>query len=219
MIAVDCGRIEYEHGLRLQHDLVVRRGAGEIDDVIVVCEHERVFTVGRGAGIGNVRDAAGIPVVRTDRGGDVTYHGPGQVVAYPIVRLTEPRQVRTYVGALERACIAVAASYGVVAHTVEGRPGIWVGNDKLAAIGVRVRRDATSHGLAFNVAPDLGDYAGIVACGLQDAGVCSLASLGVTAPTSEVASRIVAALAATLMRPLTAWTTPAELGLRAGRAA
>jgi lipoyl(octanoyl) transferase len=219
MIAVDCGRIDYEHGLRLQHDLVARRGAGEIDDVLVVCEHERVFTIGRGAGTANVRGTRDIPVVRTDRGGDVTYHGPGQVVVYPIVRLTEPRQVRAYVGALERACIAVAADYGLVAHTVAGRPGVWVGNNKLAAVGVRIRRDATSHGLAFNVAPALDDYAGIVACGLADAGVCSLASLGVTASPSEVASRLVTALSATLGRPLTAWTTTAGLGVGTGRAA
>ena len=219
MIAVQCGRIDYADGLRLQRDLVARRAAGEIDDVLVVCEHQRVFTVGRRAGTANVRDAGDIPVVATDRGGDVTYHGPGQVVIYPIIRLTSPREVRAYVGALERACIAVAAEYGIAAHTVDGRPGVWVGNDKLAAIGVRVRRDATSHGLAFNVAPDLDDYGGIVACGLADAGACSLASLGVTASTDEVASRLVSALSATLRRPLTAWTTPDGLGLSTGRAA
>jgi len=219
MIAVDCGRIGYEQGLALQQELVARRGAGEVDDVLVVCEHERVYTVGRGAGTGNVRHVGDIRVVRTDRGGDVTYHGPGQVVVYPIIRLTDPRQVRTYVGALERACIAVAADYGLAASTVDGRPGVWVGNDKLAAIGVRIRRDATSHGLAFNVAPDLDDYTGIVACGLADAGVCSLASLGVAASPSEVASRLVDALSRTLARPLTGWTTPAGLGLPTRRAA
>jgi lipoyl(octanoyl) transferase len=219
MIALECGRLSYEGGLRLQHDLVTRRAAGQVDDVLVVCEHERVFTVGRHVGMDNVRDAGEIPVVRTDRGGDVTYHGPGQVVVYPIVRLTGSRQVRAYVGALERACIMVAAAYGLVARTVEGRPGVWVGDDKLAAIGVRVQRDATSHGLAFNVAVDLDDYAGIIACGLADAGVCSLASLGVSATMSEVASRLVTALSATLERPLTGWTTPTELGVPTGRAA
>jgi lipoyl(octanoyl) transferase len=219
MIALECGRLAYEDGLRLQHDLVARRATGTIDDVLVVCEHERVFTVGRHVGTANVRAAGDIPVVQTDRGGDVTYHGPGQVVVYPIIRLTGSRQVRAYVGALERACIAVAAGYRVTARTVEGRPGVWVGNDKLAAIGVRIRRDATSHGLAFNVAVDLDDYAGIVACGLADAGVCSLTSLGVTASTSEVASRLVDALSAHLERPLTGWATPAELGVPTGRAA
>jgi lipoyl(octanoyl) transferase len=143
--------------------------------------------------------------VRADRGGDVTYHGPGQVVVYPILQLSGPRRVRTYVAALEQACIAVAAEYGITARTVEGRPGIWVGGDKLAAIGVRIQRAATSHGLAFNVHPDLGDYAGIVACGLTDAGVCSLASLGVTAHVADVGRRLVAALSTTLERPVTAW--------------
>jgi lipoyl(octanoyl) transferase len=215
MIAVDCGRVGYEQGLALQRELVARRGAGEVDDVLVVCEHERVYTVGRGAGTGNVRQAGDIRVVRTDRGGDVTYHGPGQVVVYPIIRLTDPRQVRTYVGALERACIAVAADYGLVASTVDGRPGVWVGNDKLVAIGVRVRRGITSHGLAFNVTTDLRDFAGIVPCGIADAGVCSLASLGVSTTMDEVRDRLVADLAATLGRPV----QPArlsDLGLPAG---
>jgi lipoyl(octanoyl) transferase len=206
MIAVDCGRIDYEHALHLQHDLVARRGAGDVEDVLLVCEHERVYTAGRRADIAvNVLGSSDIPVVRADRGGDVTYHGPGQVVVYPIIQLSGPRRVRTYVAALERACIAVAAEYGITATTAEGRPGVWVGNDKLAAIGVRVQRAATSHGLAFNVHPDLDDYAGIVACGLADAGVCSLASLGVAASVPNVGRRLVAALSTTLERPVTAW--------------
>jgi lipoyl(octanoyl) transferase len=219
MIAVDCGRVGYEDGLRIQHDLVARRGAGRVDDVILVCEHDRVYTAGRRADAANVRAAGDIPVVHADRGGDVTYHGPGQVVVYPIIRLTGPRRVRAYVGALERACIAVAARYRITAHTLDGRPGVWVGNDKLAAIGVRIQREATSHGLAFNVAPDLDDYAGIVACGIADAGVCSLESLGVTASTSEVARRLVDALSTTLARPVATWTTPVGLGLQASGAA
>jgi lipoyl(octanoyl) transferase len=218
VIAVDCGRIGFEHGLRLQRDAVAGRGAGRVDDLLLVCEHERVYTTGWRADIANVRNAGDIPVVRADRGGDVTYHGPGQVVVYPIIRLTGRRRVRAYIDGLERACIAVAARYGVRAHASDGRPGVWVGNDKLAAIGVRIQREATSHGLAFNVSPDLDDYAGIIACGLADAGVCSLESLGVTVTTTEVARRLVDALSTTLARPVTAWTTPAELGLQSGRA-
>jgi lipoyl(octanoyl) transferase len=212
MIAVECGRIGYERALRLQHELVARRGAGDVDDLLLVCEHHRVYTAGRRADLTNVLGTSDIPVVRADRGGDVTYHGPGQVVVYPIIQLSGPRRVRTYVAALAQACIAVAAAYGITAVTVEGRPGVWVGGDKLAAIGVRVQRAATSHGLAFNVHPDLHDYAGIVACGLADAGVCSLASLGVAARVDEVGRRLVAALSTTLERPVTTWTTPASIG-------
>ena len=212
MIAVECGRIGYEDALRLQHDLVVRRGAGDVDDLLLVCEHDRVYTAGRHADLTNVLGTSDIPVVRADRGGDVTYHGPGQVVVYPIIQLSGPRRVRTYVAALEQACIAVAGAYGIAATVDHARPGVWVGGDKLAAIGVRIQRAATSHGLAFNVHPDLGDYAGIVACGLADAGACSLASLGVNARVDDVGRRLVAALSTTLERPVTAWTTPARFG-------
>lgn len=220
MIVVDCGRIGYERALTLQHDLVARRSADRIDDVLVLCEHGPVYTAGRHADVdANVRDRGGIPLVRVDRGGDVTYHGPGQVVVYPIIRLTGSRQVRSYVRALEQACIDVAAGYGLTARTEDDRPGVWVGNDKLAAIGVRVRRGATSHGLAFNVDPNLTDFGGIVPCGLRDAGVCSLASRGVTATFDEAAQRLTAALSATLDRPLTATMTPDELGIDERRAA
>lgn len=220
MIVIDCGRIGYERALALQHDLVARRSADQIDDVLVLCEHDPVYTAGRHADVDtNVRDRGRIPLVRVDRGGDVTYHGPGQVVIYPIIRLTGSRQVRSYVRALEQACIDVAAGYGLTARTNDRRPGVWVGNDKLAAIGVRVRRGATSHGLAFNVDPNLTDFDGIVPCGIGDAGVCSLRSLGVTATFDEVAQGLTAALSATLERPLTATVTPDELGVGKRRAA
>ena len=185
----------------------------------MLCEHHPVYTAGRHADVdANVRDRGGIPLVRVDRGGDVTYHGPGQVVIYPIVRLTGSRQVRSYVRALEQACIDVAAGYGLTAQVDDRRPGVWVGDDKLAAIGVRVRRGATSHGLAFNVAPDLEHFAGIVPCGIRDGGVCSLTSLGVAATFDEVARALTDALATTLDRPVTAWTTARGL-LRGDRRA
>lgn len=219
-IAVDCGRIGYERALALQHDLVARRQADEIGDVLLICEHEPVYTAGRHADTAaHVLGTTAIPVVRVDRGGDVTYHGPGQVVIYPIVRLAGPRRVRAYVTALEQACIAVAAGHGIAARTNDRRPGIWVGGDKLAAIGVRVQRGATSHGLAFNVDPDMDHYAGIVPCGIHDAGVCSLASLGVTATVDGVARRLISALSATLDRDVSRWTTLAALDLPRRRAA
>jgi lipoyl(octanoyl) transferase len=220
VIAVDLGRIDYERALTLQHDLVDRREADEIDDVLLLCEHDPVYTAGRHADIeAHVLRSTDIPVVRADRGGDVTYHGPGQVVVYPIIRLTGPRRVRAYVTALEQACITVAAGYGVAAHTDDHRPGVWVGNDKLAAIGVRIRRGATSHGLAFNVNPDMSDFGGIVPCGIRNGGVCSLASLGVATTVDEVARHLVTALSTTLDRAVSQWTTPGAPDLFSGRAA
>lgn len=220
MIAVDLGRIDYERALTLQHDLVARREAETIGDVLLLCEHDPVYTAGRHADIdAHVLRSTDIPVVRADRGGDVTYHGPGQVVIYPIIRLTGPRRVRAYVTALEQACITVAAAYGIAAHTDDRRPGVWAGNDKLAAIGVRIRRGATSHGLAFNVNPDMSDFGGIVPCGIRNGGVCSLASLGVTATVDEVTHHLVTALSTTLHRAVSQWTTPGALDLFSGRAA
>lgn len=202
MIAVDLGRIAYADALDLQHRLVEARSSDAMGDLLLVCEHPPVYTAGRHADLGNVLDTSSIPLVRADRGGDVTYHGPGQVVVYPLVRLTGPRRVRSYVEALQDACIAVAARYGIHANADRSRPGVWVGDDKLAAIGVRVRRGSTSHGLAFNVDPDLADFAGIVPCGITDGGVCSLASLGVDVAVAEVRDALVDALALTLDRPV-----------------
>lgn len=220
LLVVDCGRIDYEQGLALQAEVVARREVGALGDTLLVLEHEPVYSAGRHADVdAHVLDAHGIPVVRVDRGGDVTYHGPGQVVVYPILRLTGPRRVRAYVTALEQACIDVAAGHGIAAHTVADRPGVWIGDDKLAAIGVRVRRGATSHGLAFNVTTDLADFGGIVPCGIRDGGVCSLASLGVDTTVADTARRVVDALAAALARPVGAWTTPAALGLAVASAA
>lgn len=210
MIAVDLGRTAYAAALELQHRLVDARTADRIDDTLLVCEHDPVYTAGRRADLSHVLDASTIPVVRADRGGDVSYHGPGQVVVYPIIRLAGPRRVRAYIETLQTACVRVATDYGVIAHTDASRPGVWVGDDKLVAIGVRVQRGATSHGLAFNVAPDLSHYAGIVACGITDGGVCSLASLGVRTTMAAVGTGLVDALAGGLERPVR-WATTDEL--------
>jgi lipoyl(octanoyl) transferase len=210
VIAVDIGRVGYGDALDLQHRLAAERAEDAREDVLVVCEHPAVYTAGRNANLDNVLDAAAIPVVRADRGGDITYHGPGQVVIYPIIRLTSSREVRRYVGVLQDACIAVAARHGITAHAERALPGVWVGGDKLAAIGVRVRRGSTSHGLAFNVDPDLSHYDGIVACGIDDRGVCSLASLGVTTSTGVVARALVGELAQRLERPVR-WADAAAL--------
>lgn len=208
MQAVHCGTVAYAEALRWQHQLVQARQDDAVGDVLLTLEHEPVYTAGRHADLAaHVLGTHDIPVVPIDRGGDVTYHGPGQLVAYPILRLRQSRAVRAYVAALEEACVRTAADYGVRARPSgagrgTARTGVWVGEAKLAAIGIRVDRGVTSHGLAFNVTTDLDDFAGIVPCGIPDAGVCSLASLGVDAGVAEVRDRLVAHLATTLSRPV-----------------
>ncbi|MDP9022756.1 MAG: lipoyl(octanoyl) transferase LipB [Actinomycetota bacterium] len=197
VLSVDAGLVPYASAWELQRALVVRRAAGQIPDVLVTLQHPPVYTTGKRADHSHVlwdaaeRASRGIELHAVDRGGDVTYHGPGQLVAYPIVRLQGLRNVVAYVRALEQVCVRTAADFGVQATTVRGLTGVWVGRDKLAAIGVRVSsRGVTSHGLAFNVTTDLDHFRGIVACGLPDRGVCSLGSLGVDADVRTVRQRM-----------------------------
>lgn len=203
LLAVDCGEVRYEEALRWQRLLVAARAADDIPDVLLTLEHDPVYTAGRHANLAtNVLGTRDIRVVQIDRGGDVTYHGPGQLVAYPIIRLEHAKAVRPYVEALEEACVRTAASYGITARADRERTGVWVGDDKLAAIGIRVDGRVTMHGLAFNVDPDLEDYSGIVPCGIADGGICSLASLGVQATMADVRRRLVGHLGDTLERPI-----------------
>lgn len=222
MLAVDCGEVVYEEALAWQHRLVEARAADEIDDVLLTLTHDRVYTAGRRADVArNVLGTRGIRVVSVERGGDVTYHGPGQLVAYPILKLSHAKAVRPYVDSLEEACVRTARSFGIAAvdssaaragKTGAARTGVWVGDDKLAAIGIRVQGRVTMHGLALNVDPDLDDFAGIVPCGITDGGICSLASLGVQATVAEVRHRLVAHLGDTLGQRLQP-ASPADLGL------
>ncbi len=213
MLAVDCGRVVYEEALRWQRLLATARAEGAIGDVLLTLEHDAVYTAGRHADVAtNVLGTRDIRVVPVERGGDVTYHGPGQLVAYPIVELTHAKAVRPYVEALEAACIAVAASYEIEAHADRERTGVWVGSEKLAAIGIKVEGRVTHHGLAFNVDPDLDDFTGIVPCGIADRGVCSLASLGVDTTLAEARRRLVDALGRSLDR-MVQHARPSDLGL------
>lgn len=208
-----AGEVVYEVALDWQRRLADARRADEIDDVILALTHDRVYTAGRHADVAHhVLGTSDIRVVRVDRGGDVTYHGPGQLVVYPILRLAAPKAARGYVRALEEAMVATAADYGVPARPDDARPGVWVGDAKLGAVGARIDRGITRHGLAFNVDPDLGDYGGVVACGIAGAGVCSLASLGVAATLDQVRLRLVGHLARTLERRLQP-ASVADLGL------
>jgi len=183
MHATWLGRMPYAPTFALQQALAARRAAGDIPDTILLLEHEPVYTLGRRATEAEVLldadalSARGIAVEHTDRGGRVTYHGPGQLVGYPIVDLGRTNDLVGYVRALERALIATAASYDVEAGTVEGLTGVWVGDAKLAAIGVHVSRGITTHGFAMNVTTDLDAFNGIVPCGIVDKGVTSLSAL------------------------------------------
>ena len=184
--------------------------------MLLTLTHDAVYTAGRHADLEhNLRADVGVRVVNVERGGDLTYHGPGQLVAYPIVKLADSKAVRWYVDALVDACVRTAASYGIDARADHDRPGVWVGSDKLAAVGVRVADRVTTHGLAFNVDPDLALFqAGIIPCGIADAGVCSLASLGIDTTLEDVRRRLVAHLGNTLGRSI-APATPQDLGLPA----
>lgn len=180
------GRIGYAEGVELQKTLVQQRLAGEIDDTLLFVEHPPVITLGvktRG-NLANVRAdigalaAQGVEIHETGRGGDVTFHGPGQLVGYPILDLKPDRQdVHRYVRDLEEVLIRTAADFGVVAGRVKGFSGAWVGDRKLAAIGVRISRWVTSHGFALNVTTDLSGFDLIVPCGIADRGVTSLSAL------------------------------------------
>ena len=193
------GRLPYAQGLELQAGLVAERQAGRIPDTLLLLEHDPVFTLGRNARAENVLlseealKAQGFEVFETGRGGDVTYHGPGQVVGYPILDLSPDRcDVHRYVRDLEEVLIRVAADYDIKAERVRGLTGVWVGGSKLAAIGVRIARWITSHGFALNVTTDLEYFKMIVPCGIADRGVTSLAALlGRPVPTGDVEERVV----------------------------
>ena len=188
------GRVEYEDGLAMQKALVEARAQGLVPDTLLLLEHPRVITLGRAAKAHNILwprqelEERGFAVFDTDRGGDVTYHGPGQIVGYPILDLKPDRKdVRKYVASVEEMMIRAAAEYGVKAERVAGRTGVWTAQGKLGAIGVHISRWITSHGFAFNVRTDLADFAAIVPCGISDAAVASLQTvLGDAPPLHEV---------------------------------
>jgi len=175
------GRVPYAEGLELQARLVAERQAGRIPDTLLLLEHDPVFTLGRNARAENVLlsedalRAQGFEVFETGRGGDVTYHGPGQAVGYPILDLSPDRcDVHRYVRDLEEVMIRTCADYGIPAARVAGMSGAWVGDEKIGAIGVRIARWVTSHGFALNVSNDLAPFGMIVPCGIRGRGVTSL---------------------------------------------
>jgi lipoyl(octanoyl) transferase len=212
-LVVDLGRLEYGAAWELQRRLVAARKAAALPDVLLLCEHPHVITLGRNGKLANLRvspDALrqmGVSLFETDRGGDITYHGPGQLVGYPILNLGEIRRdVAWYVRSLEEAMIRATAEFGVPARRVPGRTGVWVdsgsglGNsaaeeEKLAAIGVHLSRWVTSHGFAYNISTDLSYFDLIVPCGIADKRTTSLEMLlGRRVNMRDVSVRVAARL-------------------------
>jgi lipoyl(octanoyl) transferase len=192
----DLGKIGYAEAFELQRTLVDQRKRGEISDQLLVVEHPHVVTMGSNGHDENVLaspellERAGIQFHRTDRGGDVTYHGPGQIVGYPIVDLREwKRDVVAYVRAVEQVIIDALAEFKIDAHRVAGSTGVWTSAGKIAAIGVHISRWVTSHGFALNVDTDLSYFKYIVPCGLLKP-VTSLREMGSTADRAQVVAAI-----------------------------
>ena len=195
----DLGRMGYEAAYALQRELVSRRKAGEIPDQLLFVEHPPVITMGRNAREANIlfsREAlfaSGVEVHETDRGGDVTYHGPGQIVGYPIFDLREwKRDVGAYLRAVEQVIIEAIGEFGYEGERVPGATGVWVGPAKVAAIGVHLSRWVSSHGFALNVETNLDHFKLIVPCGL-DKPVTSLRALGCSASVEDVKESLLAA--------------------------
>ncbi len=189
---IRAGLLDYEQAWQWQRQLHAQRVAGEIDDTALLLEHPPVFTAGRRTEAWE-RPADGTPVIDVDRGGKITWHGPGQLVGYPIVELPNPVDVVAYVRRMEEVLIEVCAAFGVTAGQVAGRSGVWLPagehapERKIAAIGIRVAQGVTLHGFALNCDPDLSWYDRIVPCGIADAGVTSLtAELGRDVSVAEV---------------------------------
>ena len=190
------GRIDYRAALELQQQLVAERKQGVGCDHLLLLEHPHVITLGRNGHLENllasdeILERAGISFYPTDRGGDVTYHGPGQLVGYPILDLRDwKRDVGAYVRGVEQAIIDTLAEYGIAAGRIPKLTGVWVGERKIAAIGVHISRWVTSHGFALNVSTDLTYFQYIVPCGLTKP-VTSMAELGVRAGVEAVGERL-----------------------------
>ena len=216
--AYRLGRMRYGPCHALQQRLGAARTSGEVGDTVLFVEHDPVVTLGRRAKPEHLLRspealaAQGVEVHDVGRGGDVTYHGPGQLVMYPIIDLKpDRRDVRRYVWSLEETMIRTCADYGVTAERVAGYNGAWVGDDKIGAVGVRISRWVTMHGIGFNVSTRLEDFSVIVPCGIATGGVTSLErELGRAVPMAEVVERSATHLSA-LYEASLEWSDPAAL--------
>jgi len=226
---IHAGRIDYLAAWERQRELVRQRSAGAIGDTLLLIEHPHTYTLGRSTKDGHLLITPeqlaeqGIALVESDRGGDITYHGPGQVVGYPILKLSQHGgDLLRYLRLLEETLIVALASYGVTAGRIAGLTGVWVGDAKIAAIGVKLSAGGvTHHGFALNVATDLRYFQQIIPCGIADKGVTSLEQLlGTAPPHAEVEQRVAAAFGAVFGVALEkrgdesphCYTKPAEAG-------
>lgn len=187
--------VPYDEGWRLQRDIHAEVVNGDRGDTLILLEHEPVYTAGRRTET-HERPSDGTPVIDVDRGGKITWHGPGQLVGYPIVRLPEPMDVVAHVRRLERLLIEVLHPLGVEGYRVEGRSGVWVrgalSEDKVAAIGVRVQQGVTMHGFAINCDNSLAGFRGIIPCGITDAGVTTVSEVvGAHVSPSDIVGSVV----------------------------
>ncbi|MFO7726572.1 MAG: lipoyl(octanoyl) transferase LipB [Oceanipulchritudo sp.] len=195
----DWGRTAYREAWQRQLRLVDERKAGTAPDTLVLTEHEPVYTIGARQGAEThilwteeLLQGHGIEVVKTNRGGDITYHGPGQIVGYPILNLRKQRDLHAYLRTLEEVLIRTVAHFGLSARRREGKTGIWIEDRKIAAIGVAVKSWITYHGFALNVDPDLNHFSGIIPCGITDGSVTSLARESSPSPLpGQVKSRLI----------------------------
>lgn len=210
---LEAGVVPFAIAAQWQRDLHELRVKGEISDLLLLLEHPHVYTLGRRFDPAHLRAGQqelldqGIDVCEVDRGGSITYHGPGQLVCYPILDLTDPGRefpdVVSYVRALEVAVIQTLDQIGIAATTVEGRTGVWVKGAKMAAIGVNVSRGVSKHGLAINVCPDLRFFEGMIPCGISDATVTSVTQvLGRDVSVKEIISPLSRSLADIFERDL-----------------
>ena len=200
---VDLGLMEYQKAWNLQLELVTGRHSGDIDrDIVLMLEHPAVFTLGRRGGREHLLitedklEHAGIPIIQVERGGKITYHGPGQLVVYPILNLARLKLgVADYVTALEEVMIKVCAAWNIMVERNEINRGIWVGQRKIGSIGIAVRRDISFHGMALNVDPDLDPFCWVEPCGLEGVSMTSMKQeLDKSVPMQKIKSSVKEAL-------------------------
>lgn len=185
------GLADYSSTLQSMRDFTDERTEHSIDE-LWVCEHPPVYTLGQAGKKEHILNAADIPVVQSDRGGQVTYHGPGQIVVYTLFNLKRAGfGIRELIVRLENSVIALLAEYGVEALSRRDAPGVYVNEAKIAALGLRVRRGCTYHGIALNIDPDLAPFLGINPCGYQGLSVTSMQTLGLTLDKEKIAARFV----------------------------
>jgi lipoyl(octanoyl) transferase len=193
------GQVPYDAAWALQNRVADERRAGLVPDTLILLEHPHTYTIGRSGTRDHVflneaeMAARGITCLDVDRGGDVTYHGPGQLVGYPILDLGPKPDVGLYLRSLEGCLIDILADFGITASRLSGYTGVWIGDRKIAAIGIKVSQGVTTHGFALNVSTDLSLFTHILACGIPDKGVTSMAQeLGSAPPMEAVEEAVIA---------------------------